>query len=139
MTSDDLAKKVLFLHLASVFYTYHAHHGPFTSYSSLDDGENVSTTAASEAPAVVEPPAPAPRTTNNRGRAAQPSAQSRSGRYYKRGGAPVAVESTDADALASPNSNVPRARFDRTEARRAFFLFHAFLEGVLLMVIFLLL
>jgi hypothetical protein len=70
---------------------------------------------------VVEPTqAPALRTTDNRGRATQPSAQSRSGRYYKRGGAPVA-ETADADGVASSNPNVPGERFDRTERRRAFF------------------
>lgn len=81
-----------------------------------DDGDDsvASLPPKAAAPAVVVE-AQTPKSTTNRGRAAASNAQSRSGRYYKRGGAPTAEK--DADGFTSPNPNDTGARFDRTEGR----------------------
>jgi len=73
-----------------------------------------------EASAPVVAPTPAPETTepatrpNNKSRGAAANSGSRSGRYPRRGGAPVTQES---ESFSAGNPNEPGQPFDRTQGR----------------------
>lgn len=107
-------KKALHLRLLSR-RRYH-HISDWTTYIYFppldDDSAPAAPAAATPAPAAA--PAETPRSTRGRGNA-QAGAASRSGRYYKRGGAPVPT-GPDADGFTQANPNEAGQRFDRDGA-----------------------